>query len=235
MALFKCDYNNNFELNLNFKIMKKLLLVFVFYGISCSMFSQVEKEENSKYFDYFDRFENPVFRIGTGLLIPEGGIKNYFGVSPFVEVGVIFPVIDQKSFEFLAQFAIPTQEEDFLYEEVEGITEGRSTFMMNILLKIKKHIIHTEESDFNFGFGLGVSHVLTDIRNPFFEGKEGEEKYESITSILMSPGIEYVRRVNSYDVLSFGFALQISPYKIEGAVRENIGSLFFVPKITYSF
>lgn len=155
--------------------------------------------------------------------------------SPFVEIGLVFPIVDRKSYEFSAQFAIPTQEEAFLFEQVDETVQGRSTFMINILMKLKKHIIHTEVSDFNFSFGLGVSHVLTDIRNPYYKGKEGDEKYESITSILMSPGFEYVRRVNSFDVLSFGLAVQISPYKIEGAVKEDIGAIFLVPKIAYSF
>ena len=102
-----------------------------------------------------------------------------------------------------------------MYEEVEGTTQGRSTFMMNILLKIKKHIIHTEESDFNFGFGLGVSNVTTDARNPFYEGKKDENKYESLTTIFISPGFEFVRKFGESDTVSIGLDLQYSPYKVE--------------------
>jgi hypothetical protein len=44
-----------------------------------------------------------------------------------------------------------------------------------------------------------------------------------------------VRRFDFDDLLSFGFALQILPHKIEGSLKENIVSLFYVPKTCAAF
>ncbi len=133
------------------------------------------------------------------------------------------------------QFVIPNQKEGFTYITSLDTISAKATFMFNPMLRFKKNLLNSHKSQLNLGLGLGVSILRTNARNPFYEGKDDDKKYEMITSFLASPGIEYTHQFNNKERLTFGFNLQYSPYKVEGALREDIGSVFYVPKIAYKF
>jgi len=193
---------------------------------------------NNQHYDgnYQNYIKEISFKLGVGVLIPKEGIKEYFGTSPMVDLTVNFPIKNRKSLDLILQFAIPNQKDEFTYLRTIDTIQAKSTFMVNGFLKFKKDIIKTDYTVINIGLGVGFSHVNTNARNPFYQGKtEDEEKYESITAFLATPGIELVKTFKNNDELTFGFSLQYSPYKIEGAVRENIGGLFYVPKLAYKF
>jgi hypothetical protein len=187
---------------------------------------------NSDIEDYFDSMS---FNIGGGILIPQGNLKSYFGASSFVELAVNFPLRNKKSIELVVQLVIPNQTEDFQYIRTIDTLKTKATFMFNPMLKFKKALLSSRKSQLNIGLGLGASIVTTNARNPFYDGEDVTEKYESITAFLLEPTLEYSVRFNAKETFAFGVSLHYSPYKIEGAVREDIGGLFYVPKITYQF
>jgi len=240
LDILKCDNSNNFVLNLKTKLMKNSLVIITMLCFSLFLKAQNDTIYVSNSQEYFDTYENYLkgvsFKIGVGALIPQEGLKEYFGVSPMVDISINFPLKNRKSIDLTLQFAVPNQKDEFTYLRTIDTIQAKSTFMINAFLKFKKDIIKTNNTEVNIGLGIGMSHVTTNVRNPFYEGKEeDEEKYESITALLVSPGLELVEKFNNNDELTFGFGIQYSPYKIEGAVREDIGGLFYVPKIAYKF
>jgi len=174
------------------------------------------------------------FKIGTGVLIPQNGLKEYFGISPIIELRIEFPLKQNKSLEFSVQTIVPNQEESFRYIRDLDTINAKATLMINPILRFKKYFIKTKKSDLNLNVGFGISVIQTNARNLFYEGKEGQKKYETITAFLASPGIEYSYKFNNEE-LSVGFNVQYAPYKIEGSLRENLGTIFYTPKIAYKF
>ena len=220
--------------------MKNLILIIVTVCFSVSVKAQEEVMYVHNSQDYFNKYHNYMetvsFKIGVGTLVPQEGLKEYFGISPMLDLTANFPLKNRKSIDFTLQFAIPNQKDAFTYLRTIDTIQAKSTFMINAFLKFKKDIIKTDHTEINIGLGVGMSHVTTNARNPFYEGKaQDEEKYESITAFLATPGVEFVKTLKNNDELTFGFSLQYSPYKIEGAVREDIGGLFYVPKLAYRF
>jgi hypothetical protein len=219
--------------------MKTRIYVLLFLFINCISYSQNDSIPTNKNpihnNGYKDLFEKALFKVGGGVLIPQKGLKDYFGISPLIEISYTFPLKRRKSVELAAQFVIPNQKEDFKYIRTIDTINAKATIMLNVLLKLKKDVIKSEKSELNIGLGIGISGITTDARNPFYEGKEDDKKYEMIKSILISPGIEYAHKFSNGEHLSIGFNLQYSPYKIEGALREDIGSIFYIPKISYKF
>jgi len=206
---------------------KILILLLLIVRVSYS------QENNNSYKDYM---KTVTFNIGGGVLIPQDGLKEYFGVSPLLELSAKFPLKNKKSLVVAMQFVIPTQKEEFVYIRTIDTVSAKATFMFNPMVKFKKSILNSDVHNLNLGLGIGASIIHTNARNPFYDGNnEKSKKYEMITSILVSPELEYVRKFSNNDELSIVFGVQYSPYKIEGALREDIGSIFFVPKITYKF
>lgn len=175
------------------------------------------------------------YKIGVGVLMPKDGIKEYFDVSPMLDLSLNFPLKNKKYIDFTLQFVIPNQVDTFTYARPIDTIQAKGTLMVNAFLKFKKDIIQTNTSRFNIGLGIGISNVTTDARNPFYRGNEEEEKYENFTALLVSPGIELAKIFKRNDEITIGLSFQYSPYKIEGALQENIGALFLVPKIAYRF
>ena len=220
--------------------MKKSILIIAIFCFS--IFAKAQNDtisvyNSQQYFNkYQDYMQDVSFKLGVGMLIPQEGLKEYFGASPMLDLTVNFPIKNRKSIDLSLQFAIPNQKDEFTYLRTIDTIQVKSTFMFNAFLKFKKDIIKTEKTTINVGLGVGMSHVTTNARNPFYQGKEeDEEKYESITAFLASPAIELIKTFNNNDEITIGFGVQYSPYKIEGAVREDIGGLFYVPKIAYRF
>ena len=106
-----------------------------------------------------------------------------------------------------------------------------------LLLDLIKALIRTNKSKISIGLGIGISSITTDARNPFFEGEKDQKKYELISSLLVMPnGIQWHHAFSENTQLTFAIEdLQYSPYKVEGALREDIGSMALIPKILYRF
>jgi hypothetical protein len=133
------------------------------------------------------------------------------------------------------QVVIPNQKDDFIYRRTIDTIQVKSTMMVNFIVDFKKNLHTSTKGNLELKLGLGVSGITTDARNPFYSGEEGEEKYEIVGAILFSTGLEYRYEFNEDAKITIGVSMQYAPYKVEGAVRKNIGGLAFIPKIAYVF
>jgi len=231
----ECDYSNNFELNLKTKLMKNSIIsiTVVFFSMFVNAQNKSPRIDNNLGDENY--VESISFKIGIGTLIPQDAVKKYFDISPMLDFSFNFPLKSNKSIDLTLQFAIPNQVDKFAYIRTIDTIQAKSAFMVNAFLKFKKDILKTNTTRFKIGLGVGMSSITTDARNPFYAGKDDEDKYETITAFLVSPGIELVKTFSNNDEITIGLSLQYSPYKIEGALQENIGGLFYVPKIAYRF
>ncbi|EDP94241.1 hypothetical protein U8527_07420 [Kordia algicida OT-1] len=185
--------------------------------------------------DGFDPFNNATVSIGGGVFMPQGNLSTYFGTAPFFEISGNFPLKRKKAIGATLQIVIPNQKDDFLYRRTIDTIQVKSTMMVNFTLDFKKTIRSFTKGNVDLKLGIGASGITTDARNPFYSGEEGESKYEIVGAILFSPGLEYKHEFNEDTKFIIGVSMHYAPYKVEGAVRENIGGLAFVPKITYVF
>lgn len=220
--------------------MKKIIIVsvlcFVFQTITAQNNSIQVKSSNEYYSGYSDYFKTVTFKIGGGVLLPQGDLKTYFGASPVIELSLDFPVTKTKSLELALQFVIPDQKQSFQYVRAVDTVNAKASFIFNPTLRFKKNLSRSKVSQFYLGIGLGASVIKTDARNPFYTGNNYEdEKYEVITAFLVSPTLDYVKKFRNNEELTFSLGLNYSPYKIEGSLQENIGSIALLPKIMYSF
>lgn len=230
--------NQYFRLNsLNSK--KITLSIFIFLGTTLFVFSQKDSittyHKNTYKDPLREYFKKVDFRIGGGVLIPQSGLKDFFGNSPMIELGAVFPLKRKKSLELAVQFVIPNQKKSFQYITVLDTINAKATFIFNPMLRFRKHLVSNYKSDLNISLGIGASILQTNARNPFYEGKKDDNKYEIVTAFLASPGIEYTHKFANKEHISIGLSFQYSPYKIEGALQEDIGSFFYVPRIAYRF
>lgn len=178
----------------------------------------------------------PTIKFGAGIFIPQENLKNYFGVSPYFEINVQVPFFKKDNFGFSFQFVIPNQQKNFSYITVHNeIEKTKATYIANIVFNFRKSIFKTEKSAFEFMLGVGASGLQTDLRNPRYSGHKDENKYEMIDAFLLNPSLNYNKIFKDKTELSFAFGIQYSPYKIEGAVQENIGGFAFIPKLLFTF
>jgi len=179
-------------------------------------FSSAQNNSNT-----FDPFENATLSLGGGVFMPQGKLANYFGTAPFFEISGDFPLRRKRA--------------NFLYRRTIDTIQVKSTMMINFIVDFKKSLHTSAKGNLELKLGLGVSGITTDARNPFYSGEDGEEKYEIVGAILFSPGFEYRHEFNENTKITIGVSVHYAPYKVEGAVRENIGGLALVPKIAYVF
>ena len=183
-----------------------------------------------------DYFKSVSFNIGAGLFIPQGTLQDYLGISPLAELNLNLPLKREKSIDLGIQFIIPNQTREFSYVRVEDTLQTESTFMFNAFLKFKVNVLSpNKNSRLNINTAFGVSSITTDARNPNFGNNEDDTKYEMVTAFLISPGLEYELRLKDDSVIKMGANLHYSPYKIEGALQENIGGIALIPKLSYRF
>ncbi len=212
--------------------MRKLFFLVM---LLCLGIKSKAQNDTVRTYNNYDYFKTITFKIGGGVLIPQGKLKNYFEASPLLELSADFPLKKNKSLEIALQFVVPNQKESFQYLGIIDTVATRASFVFNPMLRFKKHICFGESKLFA-GLGIGASIIKTNLRNPFYEGKEGdEEKYEMISSILISPDIGYMLTFKNGEELTFGLSLQYTPYKIEGALHDDIGGTALVPKLLYKF
>ncbi|CAM1372152.1 hypothetical protein [Tenacibaculum xiamenense] len=203
--------------------MKKLILI-IGLMFSVGTFSQ-EREF----------YRSPSIKGGTGIFIPQGKLTKYFGVSPYFEITVDIPFFNRDILGISVQCAVPRQKDNFTYIRTIDTIKTRSTFMLNLVANLKKRVIETSKKRLDLNFGIGVSGIQTDARNPDFSGEKSQNKYEMVSSLLINPSIEFTKKMKSSNELTFAFGLQYSPYKIEGAIQEDIGGLALIPKLIYLF
>ncbi|MBC8756082.1 hypothetical protein H2O64_15500 [Kordia sp. YSTF-M3] len=208
--------------------MKFLCSVVVFVFAMSTLQSQ---NDSSAY----NPFDNATFAIGGGVFMPQGKLSSYFGTAPFLELSANFPFRRKKAIGLTLQVVIPNQKDDFLYRRTIDTIQVKSTMMLNFTVDFKKSLHTSTKGNLELKLGLGVSGITTDARNPFYSGEDGEEKYEIVSSVLFSPGLEYQYEFNENSKFIIGVSVNYAPYKVEGAVREDIGGLAFVPKIAYVF
>jgi hypothetical protein len=194
--------------------------------------STIQSQNDSSAFNPFD---NATFAIGGGVFMPQGKLSTYFGTAPFLEVSGNFPLRKKRAIGLTLQVVIPNQKDDFLYRRTIDTIQVKSTMMLNFTVDFKKSLHTSTKGNLELKLGLGVSGITTDARNPFYSGEDGEEKYEIVSSVLFSPGLEYQYEFNEDSKFIIGVSVNYAPYKVEGAVREDIGGLAFVPKIAYVF
>jgi len=210
-----------------------ILFLFVSKGLSQNDSIISSTAYNDPYKAYFKTI---TFKIGGGLLLPQGQLKDYFGASPLVELSLDFPVTERKSLELALQFVVPNQNNAFEYARLTDTVQTKATFMFNPMLRFKTNLSRSTSNKLLLGIGLGASVLSTDARNTdFFDTSEDRSKYEIITAFLVSPSLDYVKTFKNNNEFTFSLALNYSPYKIEGALQEDIGSVALLPRILYSF
>lgn len=209
-----------------------ILFIIVIMPFSNAQNDTIYKPYSNQYQDYFKRV---TFKIGGGVLLPQGDLSKYFGVSPLVELSLDFPVTEKKSLQFGLQFIVPDQKQPFKYVRTLDTIQAKASFMINPMLRFNKNLSQKVNNQFYISLGIGASIIKTDARNPFYSGNEDEEKYEVVTALLLSPNLDYVKKFRNNEELTFSIGLNYTPYKIEGALRQNIGSLSLTPRILYSF
>lgn len=219
--------------------MKSQFIIYLMLLMCLKSFSQkdsVSVKSSYEYYDaYADYMKKITFKFGAGLFVPQGNLKDYIGNAPVFEVNANFPIKSDRSIDAVLQFIVPNQQDDFLFIRTIDTIQAKSTFMFNMFARFNKRLIKTNKSSVTLGLGIGISSITTDARNPFFEGDKDQKKYEFISSLLVMPGIQWHHRFSENTQFTFGLDLQYSPYKVEGALREDIGSMAIIPKIIYKF
>lgn len=218
--------------------MKKItffICAFLFYF---QLFAQSEKSSidtlstKRSTQDYFNKI---TFNIGGGIFIPQGELKRYFGTAPVLELNLNFPINKTKSLDLVGQIIIPNQVEDFTFIRTIDTVNAKSKMMFNFFAKFNKTLKQTSKGTLKAYLGVGVSTITTDARNPFYSGAENENKYEFISALLIAPGIDYIFKMGEHSKLAIGFNYQYAPYKLEGGLREDIGSAAIVPRVAFTF
>ncbi|MCT4630869.1 hypothetical protein [Winogradskyella sp.] len=220
--------------------MKSMIATSLFFLLSLSLIAQndsIIQRQNHNGYDLFNGYWKTVtFKLGGGVLMPQGELKNYFGVSPLIELSVDFPVTDSKSLELALQFVVPEQRQGFEYARLTDTIQTKATFLFNPMLRFKKNLIKSDHKKLLLGLGLGASVITTDARNTdFFDTSDDRKKYEVITAFLISPSLGYAKTFKNNNEFTFSIGLNYSPYKVEGSIREDIGGVAIMPRILYSF
>lgn len=217
--------------------MKKTAITLISFFLSIYLFAQVEYESplhdsipNNK--DYFDRV---TFNLGGGVFIPQGKLQQYFGTGPLLEFNFNFPIQPDKSIDVAAQFILPNQQENFAFARTIDTVTAQSQMMFNFFAKFNKTLNSTKNSKLKVFLGAGISTITTNARNPFYSGAEDENKYEFISAILIAPGFDCKFQLSDNAKMAIGVNYHYSPYRLEGALQEDIGSTAIVPRIQLTF
>ena len=152
-----------------------------------------------------------------------------------MEFNVNFPINKTKSIDLTGQFIFPNQVEDFAFVRTIDTVQAQGQMMFNIFLKFNKTVKTTRKGILKAFLGVGASTITTNARNPFYSGQEDENKYEFVSALLIAPGIDYKFKLKKNAKLAIGINYQYSPYRLEGALREDIGSSAIVPRIQFTF
>ncbi len=215
--------------------MKYVITISIIFMFSLSLLGQNDSIQPNKSYRYYDKFNDywstVTFKIGGGMYLPQGKLKNYFKPSALFELSLDFPVTDSKSLELALQFIIPEQIELFQYLQNNENIEAEASLIVNPMLRFKKDLSQSKVSKFILGLGIGASVISTTQKSSL---SDEDENYE-ITAFLVTPSLDYVKSFKNKEQLTFSLGLHYSPYKIEGALQEKIGSIALMPRLLYSF
>ncbi|WP_299209162.1 hypothetical protein [uncultured Dokdonia sp.] len=90
------------------------------------------------------------------------------------------------------------------------------------------------KSKLELGVGVGISTML--VQTPFsFFNNEGENASRGLVSFLVAPGLHWKFKPTENSHITIGADLQYSPYKLKGALEQDLGGLAISPKILYRF
>lgn len=217
--------------------MKKTAITIITLLLSIHIIAQEENSTSVKDSilptkDYFDQI---TFNLGGGVFIPQGKLQQYFGAGPMLEFNFNFPINKSKSIDVVGQFILPNQVEDFAFARTIDTVTAKSQMMFNFFAKFNKTLKSTENGKLKIYLGAGVSTITTNARNPFYSGAEDENKYEFISALLIAPGFDYKFRLSDNAKMAIGVNYHYSPYRLEGALQEDIGSSAIVPRIQLTF
>ncbi|MBV7269231.1 hypothetical protein [Winogradskyella luteola] len=215
--------------------MKNLITTCLFLLFCLNLVAQNDSIPQERGYNYHDSFNDywrtVTFKIGGGVFMPLGELKKYFNTSPLVELSLDFPVTDNKSIELALQFVIPKQRIPFQYVRDNEDIEAEASLLINPLVRFKKVLGNPNSSKFILGLGIGASVISS---NQKVNSSNNEDTYE-ITSFLVAPSLDYVKSFKNNEQLTLSFGIHYSPYKIRGAIQEDIGSIALTPRILYSF
>lgn len=195
-----------------------------------------EVQQPESYTGIWEEGMQPKFNFGAGLFIPQGKLSDFIDTSLLIDLELHIPAHRNHAFDLVLQFVIPNQTEDFLIQTSIDTIQARTSFLSNYFFRFNKNLLSEQSKQrLEIGLGVGGSTIVTDVRNPFFEGEDDQEEYESITTILITPGLKWKFKPSQDTLLTLGLDLHYAPYRIEGALEENIGGVAITPRILYSF
>lgn len=191
-----------------------------------------------EYWDYDQEWQRPKFEIGGGLFIPQGKLATFIKPSPFIDLEIYFPTRRNKSIVAIFQFVLPSQEDSFIIQNPDAIDQVEavsSDLIINTLLRFNQNLTSIDsKSKLELGVGVGISTML--VQTPFsFFNNEGENASRGLVSFLVAPGLHWKFKPTENSHITMGADLQYSPYKLKGALEQDLGGLAISPKILYRF
>ncbi len=215
-----------------------VLLSFCTYVGIAQSDSTATKTITNEYWEY-ERFLQPAkFEIGGGFFIPQGKLATFIKPSPFIGIEVYIPTKRNKSIAIVSQFVLPSQEDRFIIENpnaIDQVEAVRSNLIINTFLRFSQNLTPIDStSKLELGLGAGISTMLVQTPFSFFNDK-GENANRGLVSFLIAPGLHWKLKPTKNSDLTIGTDLHYSPYKLKGALEQDIGGLAISPKILYRF
>lgn len=178
-------------------------------------------------------FEGVSYRGGFGLFIPSS--NENFRIAPYFELNMNIPISERNSIEFAAQIGGWDRENNFNYIRRMDSLKATSRLLINGLFKFKKDVIFFRKSFISVGAGFGASIVNINTVAFIFDEILEETPYETMSSFLLSPELEYVFDISERTQFSLSFSMQYADYKLRSALQNDFGKWYYMPKVTYRF
>lgn len=218
--------------------MKRLVIMVFVLILGGNLWAQTDSISTIDYYNKNNNddeafFDGVSYRIGLGLLIPSS--KEHFRTAVFFEYNMNIPISDINSIEFAAQLGVWDQENNFNYVQRLDSVTATSRVFLNGLFKFKKDIVFFKKSFVSIGAGIGFSAIFINIESYSDDDVLEEVSYETMTSVLLSPELEYVFDISDRTQFSLSFSVQYADYKFKSALQNDIGKWYYLPKVTYRF
>ncbi|SNS14889.1 hypothetical protein [Dokdonia pacifica] len=196
------------------------------------------KKTTKEYWDYEKEWQRPKFEIGLGVFLPQGKLTNFINPSPFVDINIYIPAKRNKSISIVVQFIRPSQNDQFVIQNQDNIDQVEavsSDFIINSFLRFSQNLTAKNSvSKVELGVGVGISSMF--VQTPFsFFNDEGENANRGLVSFLVAPGLHWKFQPTENTHITIGADVQYSPYKLKGAIEQDLGGLAILPKVLYRF
>lgn len=200
--------------------------------------STVTKTLTLDYWDNDRHLRQPKFEIGGGFYIPQGTLARYIKPSPFINIDIYIPTLRNKSITAVFQFVIPTQGDPFVLQNpdvIDQLEAVRSNFIINTFLRFSQNLTSIDSNHkLELGLGVGISTMI--VQTPFsFFNNDDQNAGRGLVAFLAAPGLHWKCKPTENTDLTIGIDLQYSPYRLKGALEQDIGGLAYTPKILYRF